>query len=146
MVTMSVKARPPPHLFSMLCSEPDPPSDVRFSDVGPDSAVVLWAPPRAVVSGFRLFLTVAGMSPVEKRIPGRVSRFPLRNLRPDTEYTATLHSDMDGELSTGVRSSFTTGVCVSVCGGGPSPQLGPSIHPSLRPSSSSCWKRSCLQF
>lgn len=69
---------------------------------------MLWFAPRAKISGYRLFLTVEGSNPKQLRLPARLTQYTLLNLKPDTEYTATLHAEQDNTLSEGETATFTT--------------------------------------
>lgn len=89
-------------------TKPDAPTDIHFLNITEDSAVILWFAPRAKVTGYRLFLTVEGSTPKQLRLPARLTQYTLLNLKPDTEYTATLHSEIDNTLSEGESAVFTT--------------------------------------
>ncbi|XP_026128068.1 fibronectin-like isoform X30 [Carassius auratus] len=95
-------------LVGEQATKPDPPTDIDFTHVTEDSAVIIWSAPRAQVTGYRLFLTVQGSNPKQLRIPGRMSQYTLINLQPDTEYTVTLHAEKGNVLSEGSIASFTT--------------------------------------
>lgn len=102
-------------LCTSLSPEPDPPTDIYFSDVTEDSAVVAWSSPTAQITGYRLFLIVEGSNPKQLRIPGHLSQYTLLNLQPDTEYTATLHAERGNVLSEGSIATFATSEFLSVC-------------------------------
>uniref|UniRef100_A0A3B3UWR6 Fibronectin n=1 Tax=Poecilia latipinna TaxID=48699 RepID=A0A3B3UWR6_9TELE len=95
-------------LIGEHATNPDAPTDIHFNDITHDSAVVLWYAPRAKISGYRLFLTVEGSNPIPLRLPDHLTQYTLRNLRPDTEYKVTLHSEQDNTLSVGESAVFTT--------------------------------------
>ncbi|KAJ8383583.1 hypothetical protein AAFF_G00216560 [Aldrovandia affinis] len=97
-----------PPLVGEQTTKPDAPTDVHFTNVTDESALVIWGVPRASITGYRLFLTVEGSSPKQFRIPAPQSEYVLLGLLPDTEYTVTLHSERDNVVSEGISSIFTT--------------------------------------
>ncbi|XP_041724497.1 fibronectin 1a isoform X1 [Coregonus clupeaformis] len=95
-------------LVGEQATKPDSPADVHFTNVTEDSALIAWVPPRARITGYRLFLTLEGSNPKQLRLPARLSQYTLLNLRPDTEYTAVLHAEQDNTLSEGTSRTFST--------------------------------------
>ena len=77
-----------------------------------DSAVIRWFAPRAKITGYRLFLIVEGSSPKQLQLPADLSQYTILNLKPDTEYTTTLHAEQDNTLSKGETAVFTTSKCL----------------------------------
>ncbi|KAM9346885.1 fibronectin-like [Symphorus nematophorus] len=95
-------------LIGEQTTKPDAPTDIHFTNVTDDSAVMMWYAPRAKITGYRLFLTVEGSNPKQLRLPARLTEYTLLNLKPDTEYSATLHAEQDNTLSEGETAVFTT--------------------------------------
>ncbi|XP_029314550.1 fibronectin 1a [Cottoperca gobio] len=95
-------------LIGEQTTKPDAPTDIHFTNVTEDSAVILWYAPRTKITGYRLFLTVEGSTPKQLRLPARLSQYTLLNLKPDTEYTAMLHAEQENTLSEGESAVFTT--------------------------------------
>ncbi|XP_051558111.1 fibronectin 1b isoform X2 [Myxocyprinus asiaticus] len=89
-------------------TKPDAPTDLHFTDITENSAVVLWSAPRAQVTGYRLYISTGGSSPKQLKILGHESQYTLSNLQPDTEYLVTLHSEQGNTLSEGTTDAFRT--------------------------------------
>ncbi|KAL1022060.1 hypothetical protein UPYG_G00021700 [Umbra pygmaea] len=86
----------------------DPPTNLRFRNIAEDGVILIWEAPRAVISSYRLSLSVEGVSVTQKTIPGKQTQYPLRGLRPDTTYTVNLRSEGNNVLSEEVTKEFTT--------------------------------------
>ncbi|XP_029385559.1 fibronectin-like isoform X2 [Echeneis naucrates] len=95
-------------LIGEQTTKPDAPTDIHFTNVTEDSAVIMWYAPRAKISGYRLFLSTEGSNPKQLRLPSRLTQYTLLNLKPETEYTATLHAEQDNTVSVGETAVFTT--------------------------------------
>uniref|UniRef100_A0A3Q3VVW6 Fibronectin n=1 Tax=Mola mola TaxID=94237 RepID=A0A3Q3VVW6_MOLML len=95
-------------LIGEQTTKPDAPTDIHFTDVTEDSAVIRWFAPRAKLTGYRLFLIVEGSSPKQLHLPAGLSQYTILNLKPNTEYTTTLHAEQENTLSKGETAVFTT--------------------------------------
>ena len=84
------------------------PTDAQISEVGPDSAVVIWGAPQSTVTGFLLALSKQGSVLYSRKVPLDMTRYHLTDLEPETEYTVTLHSYLDQDLSPETTRHFTT--------------------------------------
>ncbi|XP_049326073.1 fibronectin [Astyanax mexicanus] len=89
-------------------TKPDSPSELRFSDITENSALVMWSAPQAQVTGYSLFITTDGSAHKHLRIPSHETQYTVSNLQPDTDYIVVLHSEQGSTLSEGIRGTFTT--------------------------------------
>ncbi|XP_065110229.1 fibronectin 1b isoform X1 [Paramisgurnus dabryanus] len=89
-------------------TKPEAPTDLRFTDITEDSALVIWSVPRSQITGYRLFVSMGSSRPEQFRIPGGQSQYTLSKLQPDTEYMVTLYSEQGSTLSEGVTEVFRT--------------------------------------
>ncbi|XP_058616190.1 fibronectin 1b isoform X2 [Onychostoma macrolepis] len=104
-VNRGVESEP---LVGEQSTKPDAPTDLRFTDITDDSALVIWSVPKAQVTGYRLFVSMGSSSPKQLRIPSSESQYKLTDLQPDTEYIVSLHSEKGSTLSEGVNDVFRT--------------------------------------
>lgn len=73
------------------------------------TVIVTWTPPRARISGYRLTVDLTrGGQPKQYNVGPSASQYPLRNLKPGSEYTATLVAVKGNQQSPTATGVFTT--------------------------------------
>lgn len=69
----------------------------------------MWSAPQGQITGYRLFITTEDSArPTQVRVRPEETQYTVQDLRPDTLYTITVHSEQDKTLSEGVSGSITT--------------------------------------
>ncbi|XP_014966395.1 fibronectin isoform X5 [Macaca mulatta] len=87
----------------------DAPTNLQFVNETDSTVLVRWTPPRARITGYRLTvgLTRRGQ-PRQYNVGPSVSKYPLRNLQPGSEYTVSLVAIKGNQESPKATGVFTT--------------------------------------
>uniref|UniRef100_I0FQB1 Fibronectin n=1 Tax=Macaca mulatta TaxID=9544 RepID=I0FQB1_MACMU len=87
----------------------DAPTNLQFVNETDSTVLVRWTPPRARITGYRLTvgLTRRGQ-PRQYNVGPSVSKYPLRNLQPGSEYTISLVAIKGNQESPKATGVFTT--------------------------------------
>ncbi|XP_054441658.1 fibronectin isoform X1 [Pteronotus mesoamericanus] len=87
----------------------DAPTNLQFMNETDSSVIVTWTPPRARIAGYRLTVGLTrGGQPKQYNVGPSSSQYPLRNLQPGSEYTATLVAVKGNQQSPRATGVFTT--------------------------------------
>ncbi|XP_011903289.1 PREDICTED: fibronectin isoform X18 [Cercocebus atys] len=91
----------------------DAPTNLQFVNETDSTVLVRWTPPRARITGYRLTvgLTRRGQ-PRQYNVGPSVSKYPLRNLQPGSEYTVSLvaiKGNQESPKATGVFTALQPG-------------------------------------
>ncbi|KAF6113806.1 fibronectin 1 [Phyllostomus discolor] len=87
----------------------DAPTNLQFINETDSSVIVTWTPPRARIAGYRLTVGLTrGGQPKQYNVGPSASQYPLRNLQPGSEYTATLVAVKGNQQSPRATGVFTT--------------------------------------
>ncbi|XP_039700647.1 LOW QUALITY PROTEIN: fibronectin [Pteropus medius] len=88
----------------------DAPTNLQFVNETDSTVVVTWTPPRARIAGYRLTVGLTrGGQPKQYNVGPSASKYPLRNLQPGSEYTASLvavKGNQQGPKATGVFNTL----------------------------------------
>ncbi|XP_036622544.1 tenascin-X isoform X2 [Trichosurus vulpecula] len=97
-------------LTGFLTTVPDGPTQLRALNVTDDSALLHWSPPQAPVERYALRVTAPEAPPVMASVPGSAVDFPLHNLQPRINYTATLRGFRGPNITSPASITFATGL------------------------------------
>ncbi|XP_058908765.1 fibronectin isoform X8 [Kogia breviceps] len=87
----------------------DAPTNLQFINETDTTVIVTWTPPRARIAGYRLTVGLTrGGQPKQYNVGPSATQYPLRNLQPGSEYSATLVAVKGGQQSPRVTGIFTT--------------------------------------
>ncbi|XP_014385463.1 PREDICTED: fibronectin isoform X3 [Myotis brandtii] len=87
----------------------DAPTNLQFMNETDSTVIVTWTPPRARIAGYRLTVGLTrGGQPKQFNVGPSATQYPLRNLQPGSEYTATLVAVKGNQQSPKATGVFTT--------------------------------------
>ncbi|XP_074047536.1 fibronectin isoform X10 [Macrotis lagotis] len=87
----------------------DAPTNLRFVNETDTTVLVTWTPPRARIAGYRLTVSpTRGNQPKQYNVGPSATQYPLRNLQPGSEYTASLVAVKGNQQSPKQTGIFTT--------------------------------------
>nr|XP_056700124.1 tenascin-X [Euleptes europaea] len=96
-------------LVGYVTTVPDGPSNLRAVNVSDSSTVLIWQPAVAEMNNYIVTYGPAGGSRVSESVPGNRAELQLSGLRLDTEYRASVYGEKEGNRSSPVSATFTTG-------------------------------------
>ncbi|XP_027729682.1 fibronectin isoform X11 [Vombatus ursinus] len=87
----------------------DAPTNLRFVNESDTAVLVTWTPPRARITGYHLTVSpTRGNQPKQYNVGPSATQYPLRNLQPGSEYTASLVAVKGNQQSPKQTGIFTT--------------------------------------
>jgi len=87
----------------------DAPTNLQFTNETDSTVLVIWTPTRARIAGYRLTVgPTRGGQPKHYNVGPSATQYPLRNLQPASEYTASLVAVKGNQQSPKATGVFTT--------------------------------------
>ncbi|XP_021119123.1 fibronectin isoform X8 [Heterocephalus glaber] len=87
----------------------DAPTNLQFTNETDTTVLVIWIPPRAKITGYRLIVGLTrGGQPKQYNVGPSASKYPLRNLQPGSEYSVSLVAIKGNQQSPKATGVFTT--------------------------------------